>query len=150
MGAGGEAGAASCGVGATAFAGVTGSGATFCAGAETGFATFPLSLIGAIDSLRMVAGAGGIVLAAPVDAFGPVAAVLSFAAATGAAGGAMLFVVAAGGKARTGAIFGLLISAPSCSGNIPKYAAMPAPAAINNTAIHTGRMALAEKLPELS
>ena len=158
MGAGGEGGAASCGVGATAFAGAigtgsgSGSGATFFAGAETDFATLALALTGVIVSLRMVVGAGGIAFAASVPgiAFSAVAAVPSFAAATGAAGGAKLFVVAADGTLGAGANFALLISTPSCSENTPIHAAIPAPAAINSAAIHTGRMAFAEKLPELS
>lgn len=156
MGAGGEGGAASCGVGATAFAGVTGSGsgsgATFFAGAATGFAALPLALTGLFVSLRMVVGAGGIAFAAsvPGDAFSAVAAVPSFAAATGAAGGAKLVVVAADGTLGAGANVALLISTPSCSENIPIHPAIPAPAAINSAAIHTGRMAFAEKLPELS
>ena len=158
MGAGGEGGAASCGVGATAFAGVTGrgsgsgSGATFFAGAETDFATFPLALTGVIVSLRMVVGAGGIAFAASVPgiALSALAAVPSVAAATGAVGGAILFVIAADGRAGAGANVALLISTPSCPENIPIHAAIPAPAAINSAAIHTGRMAFAEKLPELS
>ena len=152
MGAGGIGGVASCGNGATAFAGVTASGATFFAGAKTDFASLPLALTGGTVWLRTVVGVGGIAFnASDLDtALGVSGAGLSFAAATGGAGGAMLFVVAADGAADPGAMVALLISTPSFSENIPIHAAIPAPAAINSAAINTGRMAFAEKLPELS